>query len=188
MFTINFATFNGLKKNANMKHTFIKLIAVLIFSFSGILLFGQEKIKSPRDSAVGTIGKANISVNYGSPSVKGRKIWGDLVPFGKVWRAGANEATVFATNQTLSFNGKNLPAGKYSFFIIPTENEWTIIFNKTAKQWGAYEYSEKNDALRVVVKPKKTSTLQEKLIYKINKNSLSLFWENMELMIPVESK
>jgi len=171
-----------------MKTSSIKIFAVLIFSAIGLLCFGQEKKPSPRDSISGKIDKARISINYGSPSVKGRKIWGDLVSFNKVWRAGANEATVFTTDQALTIGGKTLAAGKYSFFVLPAANQWIIIFNKTANQWGAYEYKEKDDALRVTIKTKKASALQERLVYKINKNSVSLIWENLEAVIPVESK
>src|SRR6478609_2476101 len=82
---------------------------------------------SPADSVSGKIGNANIEINYSSPSVKGRPIWGALVPYGKVWRAGANEATTFQVDKDVKVEGKTLPAGKYALFTIPTEKEWTII-------------------------------------------------------------
>ncbi|MES2681558.1 MAG: DUF2911 domain-containing protein [Bacteroidota bacterium] len=148
--------------------------------------FSQKKMESPRDSVDGKIGKASISINYGSPSVRSRKIWGELVPYGKVWRAGANEATTFTTDQAITVEGKKLAAGRYSFFVIPGEKEWTVIFNKTANQWGAYEYKEAADALRVNVKTKKSAAMQERLTYKINKNSISLIWENTEVPVSVE--
>ena len=154
--------------------------------FISLSSFGQKKLPSPRDSTSGKIGKANVTINYGSPSVKGRVIWGDLVPYNKVWRAGANEATTFTTDQALMVEGKNLPAGSYGFFVIPGEKEWTIIFNKIAKQWGAYEYKEKDDVLRVTVKTTKTSAPFERLAYKINPNGISLLWENMD--VPVSMK
>lgn len=160
-------------------------IFVLAFCLS-LCSFGQKTIASPRDSASGKVGKAQVSINYGSPSVKGRKIWGDLVPYNKVWRAGANEATTFSTDQPLMVEGKSLPAGKYGFFVIPGETEWTIIFNKTAKQWGAYEYKEKDDVLRITVKPLKSPLMNERLVYKVSPAGISLHWENLE--VPVSMK
>jgi len=169
-----------------MKTFFIKSAALIIFSAAGTFSFGQKKMESPRDSVSGKIGKAGVSINYGSPSVRGRKIWGELVPYDKVWRAGANEATTFTTDQPLKIEGKTLAAGKYSFFVIPNQNEWTVIFNKTVNQWGAYEYKDRDDALRVTVKPKKAGSMQERLVYKINKNNISLLWENLEVPVSIE--
>lgn len=169
-------------KTSSFKSTGIVMLA-LLFSLTS---FGQKKMASPRDSASGKIGKASVSINYGSPSVKGRKIWGDLVPYKKVWRAGANEATVFTTSQALMLEGKTLPAGTYGLFIIPSENEWIVIFNKTAKQWGAYEYKEKEDALRVTVKANKSANLNERLVYKVNANGIVIAWENLEVLVSMK--
>lgn len=153
------------------------------FAFAG---FSQKKLASPRDSVKGKIGATSVYINYGSPSVKGRVIWGDLVPYGKVWRAGANEATNFTCDKNITVEGKSLAAGTYGFFVIPNENEWTIIFNKTPKQWGAYEYKEKDDALRVTVKTKKSSGMNERLLYKVNANGISLLWENLEVPVSIK--
>jgi hypothetical protein len=169
-----------------MKTMLFKSAALLIFLTSSTFLFSQKKMESPRDSVSGKIGKANIAINYGSPSVRGRKIWGDLVPYGKVWRAGANEATTFNTDQAITVEGKKLAAGRYSFFVIPGEKEWTVIFNKKANQWGAYEYKASDDALRVNVKIKKSANMQERLTYKIYKNSIALIWENTEAAVSIE--
>lgn len=166
--------------------TILKSLAVSALLMATTVSYSQEKVESPRDSVSGKIGEASITVSYGSPSVKQRKIWGDLVPYNTVWRAGANEATVFTTDKAIKVEGKDLPAGQYSFFAIPGEKEWTIIFNKTAKQWGAYKYAESNDALRVVVKAKKSSSSNERLVYKINKKSLSLLWENLEVPVSIQ--
>lgn len=145
------------------------------------------KRPSPPATATGKIGKANVTVAYSSPSVKGRTIWGSpLVPYGQVWRAGANEATTFTTDQPLTVEGQTLPAGTYSLFTIPTEKQWTVIFNKTSQQWGAYKYDQKQDALRVAATPRKAANLQEKLVYEVTPQGLVLRWENLEL--PVSMK
>lgn len=112
----------------------------------------QQK-PSPPASTEFKAGAANIKISYSAPSVKGREIWGKLVPYGEVWRTGANEATVFETDKDIKIEGKTLPAGKYGLFTVPGKDEWVIIFNKTWKQWGAYQYKAADDVLRVTVKP-----------------------------------
>lgn len=157
-----------------------------IVAFLSTTALAQKKMASPRDSVKGKIGAATININYGSPSVKGRVIWGDLVPYGKVWRAGANEATTFSCDKSVSIDGEVLPAGTYGFFAIPGEKTWTIIFNKTAKQWGAYEYKEKDDVIRITVTPKKSAAMNERLMYKINATGISLLWENLEVPVSIK--
>ena len=96
---------------------------------------------------------------------------------GKVWRTGANEATVFEVSKDVKIEGKDLPAGKYALFTIANEGEWTIIFNKNPKQWGAYDYKESEDALRVKVKPAKAEAFAEKMTFVVDKNgTVSLLW------------
>ena len=170
-----------------MKKTFqIKTAALLMFAlvFSAVTFAQNKPIESPRDSVSAVINGATITINYGSPSVKGRKIYGELVPYGKVWRAGANEATVFTTNKDITVQGKKLPAGTYGFFVIPTEKTWTIIFNKVAKQWGAYKYEEGKDALRVTTTAV-ASAMNERLVYKINKKGFSLSWDKISVPVSV---
>lgn len=164
-----------------------KIIALFLACICGLgAVQAQKPMASPRDSVSGKVAGAAISINYGSPSVKGRKIWGDLVPYGKVWRTGANEATRFTTDKAITIEGKQLPAGTYSFFAIPGEKEWTIIFNKTANQWGAYDYKQADDALRVTVKAHVASATAEKLKYSISGNGFSLLWEKLEVPVSVK--
>lgn len=146
----------------------------------------QEKPTSTKEMVSGKINDATITINYGSPVVRAREIWGKLVPFNQVWRAGANDATTFETDKEVMIEGAKLPAGKYSFFIIPNEKECVIIFNKEAKQWGAYKYKEKEDQLRVSVKQKVAKTKAEKLVYTIDKNTIALSWDNW--IIPISVK
>ena len=164
-------------------------LVFLLALFSSASLQAQDSPAnrpSPAATATGKIGAANVEVKYSSPAVKGRTIWGELVPYGQVWRAGANEATTFKTDKDLLVEGKKLPAGTYSFFTIPGEKEWTVIFNKTAEQWGAYKYDEKQDALRVMVKPMKADKMNERLAYAVTKDGVNLMWEN--LVVPVKMK
>lgn len=146
----------------------------------------EKKVVSPAETATGKINGATVTVNYGSPSVKGRAIWGELVPYGKVWRAGANEATTFETDKEITVEGKKLPAGKYAFFVIPEKESATIVFNKEFKQWGAYKMDEKQEVLRVKVTPKKSASLTEQLVYKVNKDNVTLSWENWDIPVKVK--
>ncbi len=140
------------------------------------LAFAQEKA-SPARTAEGTAAGSKITIKYSSPAVKGRVIWGDLVPLGQVWRAGADEATTFTTSKDITIEGQKLPAGTYSFFIIPGESQSTLIFNKVAKQWGAYTYDAKEDQLRVTVPSQQTSTMEERLVYEVKPDSFEIRWE-----------
>ncbi|WP_443938092.1 DUF2911 domain-containing protein [Pedobacter sp. MW01-1-1] len=168
----------------------VKLVCLfLVTSVVSVHVQAQESASrpSPAASATGTIKGAEITINYSSPSVKDRKIWGKLVPYNKVWRAGANEATTFESTKDLKIEGKVLPAGKYSFFVIPKETgTWTVIFNKEPKQWGAFKYEESKDQLRVEVKPTALVAKQEQLLYKIDSKGFSLNWD--KVAVPVKVK
>ncbi|KQR94203.1 hypothetical protein ASG01_15380 [Chryseobacterium sp. Leaf180] len=168
----------------------IKSAAMVVAAMTiSVNAFGQEAKKpaSPAMTATGKIKDANITIAYSSPSVKERKVWGELVPYNKVWRAGANDATTFETSKDITVEGKKLPAGKYSFFLIPRESgTWTAVFNKEAKQWGSYDYKEASDAVRVEVKTKTLPAKQEALVYKINKNGFTIDWDKVS--VPVEIK
>lgn len=159
------------------------LLAAFLITCS---LNAQEKATSTKETVSGKINGATLVINYGSPAARAREIWGKLVPFNQVWRAGANDATTFETDKELTVEGSKLPAGKYSFFIIPNVNECVVIFNKEAKQWGAYKYNEKEDQLRVTVKQKVTQSKAEKLVYTIDKNAIVLSWDNWIVPIAVQ--
>ena len=162
-------------------------VAAFLFSTAALAQGSMEKRASPLDSISGRVGTANVKVKYGSPSVKGRKVWGDLVPYDQVWRAGANEATTVTFDRPVKIKGQPLAAGTYSLFVIPAEKKpWTVVFNKVANQWGAYKYDQKQDALRVAVKPKKATAMQERLAYAVEKKKLVLRWENVVLPIPIK--
>lgn len=158
----------------------------LIALFLVNLIFAQGKPTSSKEVATGKINGATITINYGSPSVNARPIWGALVPYDEIWRAGANDATTFETDKDLTIQGAKLPAGKYSFFVIPNQKKCTIIFNKEAKQWGAYKYKETEDQLRVTVKPQVSKFFVEKLVYKIKDKKVNLSWEKWNIPISIK--
>ena len=142
---------------------------------------------SPARSVSGMVKKANITIAYSSPSVKGRKIWGGLVPYDSVWRAGANEATTFETDKAIKVAGKPLPAGKYGFFLVPRKTgPWTAIFNNVPNQWGAFHYDSTKDQLRVNVFPQRSADSTEALEYRIDRKGCSLNWEKLIILIPVK--
>ena len=171
---------------------------VLVLGLAGLiistLLSAQEdkaQRPSPPATASGKIGGAAIKIDYSSPSVKGRKIWGGLLPYGKVWRAGANEATIFQSDKDIKVEGKSLAAGKYSFFATPGEKEWTIIFNSETGQWGDKEGGDANvdpakNVLTVKVKPAKSASTNEKLVYAVTGNGFVLRWENLEVPVGIK--
>ena len=170
--------------------TMIKSITLLLtaitISTSAMAQEAQPK-PSPAATATGKVKGATITINYSSPAVKGRKIFGGLEAYDKVWRAGANEATVFETDKDIMVEGKPLAAGKYSFFLVPKESgTWTAVFNKEPKQWGAYKYEEAKDALRVDVKVKPLKATQERLVYKITKTGLSLDWDKVSVPVSIK--
>ncbi|MBA4053393.1 MAG: hypothetical protein C0490_01650 [Marivirga sp.] len=146
---------------------------------------------SPPATASGKVGDATVTITYSSPSVKGRKIWGELVPYNKVWRAGANEATLFETDKNIKVEGKDLPAGKYSIYAIPGEKEWQIIFNTETGQWGVKRGGDTSrdaakDKLIVTVKPGKSASMNEKLAYDVNPKGFVLKWENVEVPVAIK--
>lgn len=160
--------------------------------------WNKEVRVSPKASIEETVGLTDITISYSRPGVKGRKIWGGLVPYNKVWRAGANEATKITFSTDVKINGKTLPAGSYGFFIIPTTKNWTIIFNKIADQWGAFTYNETQDALRITAIPEKT-IYHEWLTYffenmKVTPNSspnsavVYMKWEKVKLPFTIETE
>lgn len=162
-----------------------------LFMMTSQLTFAQGQAPaSPKMTVTGLIGKANVTLVYSSPSVKGRKIWGELVPMDKVWRAGANTATTMETDADISVKGNNLPKGKYSIYMIPSEGEWQVIINSEVGQWGIKRGGEttrnaEKDVLTIKAKPNK-SDFKEALEYKVVAKGISFAWENIEMVIPAQ--
>jgi hypothetical protein len=172
------------------KHLLLLIISLVIISSQSYAQNDKKVRVSPKAAVIQTVGFTEVRIDYNRPGVKGRVIWGGLVPNDKVWRAGANEATKFTFSTDVKINGKTLKAGSYSFFVIPTKESWTLIFNKVADQWGAFEYNEAEDVLRFEVIPEKGG-MQEWLAYTITKTSdnsaiASLEWEKLKVPLTIE--
>ena len=181
------------------KTVFVRMIALV---FLGVFLSGHSRAQedkskrpSPPATAKGTIKGATITIDYSSPSVKGRKIWGGLEPYNKPWRAGANEATIFTTSKDIEVEGKKLAAGKYSLFMTPGEKEWTVFFNSETGQWGDNDKGEANmdpkkTVLQVNVKPKDLKDVQEKLTYNIVdkdfEKGFDMSWDKIRVFVSVK--
>ena len=151
----------------------------------------SKKTLSPHTSTLAMIGDAHIHIDYSSPGVRDRIIFGGLLAYEQVWQAGAHNATWVETNKDLTIEGKELKAGKYGFFVIPNEEEWTIIFNTKWDQHGKDEYDKKDDVLQFKVTPKISEEVQEHLEYKIVRTSdtsgtMSLSWEKVVVEFPFE--
>ena len=121
----------------------------------------QQKRVSPHEQASVTIGGKKITIEYGRPYMKGRRIFGGVVPLGQVWRTGADEATKLTTEAALTIGSLKVPAGTYALFTLPTESGWTLIVNKTAEQWGAFTYDQKQDLGRTPMKVEKAAAPAE---------------------------
>ena len=169
--------------------TFLSFLFVLL----SLSAFSQAPLTLPevsqRADVSQRIGLTDITIVYHSPYVNGRKIWGDLVPYGKVWRAGANENTTITFSDDVKIDGNPLAAGTYGLHMIPNEDEWVIIFSKDHTSWGSFFYKQDEDALRVKVKPQ-SRDFQEWLDYTFTDRAatsanVTLSWEKMKVSFPV---
>jgi tetratricopeptide (TPR) repeat protein len=145
---------------------------------------------SQRATVSQTIGLTTVSISYDRPGVKGREIWGKLVPYDSVWRAGANENTVIAFSSPVRVGGKQLPAGRYGVHMIPTTSDWTVILSNQADAWGSFSYDEKEDAVRLTAVPAE-APFQENLAYTFDDPgtgsvTATLHWEKLAVPIPIE--
>ena len=156
--------------------------------------FGQQ-LKTPRPSPDATVkqyvGVTEITIDYSSPGVKGRKIWGELVPFGEIWRTGANEATTITFSDIVKVNGNELPAGTYGLHTIPGENEWEFIFSKDTKLDGSSNFNEENEILRIKAKPEEHHFMERMtfLFTDVTDNSASvnLLWDKLKVSFNIET-
>jgi hypothetical protein len=156
-----------------------------VFAVTGVAQVTLPR-ESQRQEVIQTVGDTTIRIVYHRPNVKGRKIWGELVPYDQVWRAGANEATLFEFSRDVTINGQPLAAGKYSFHVLPTANSWTLIFNKDDGQWGSFNYNASKDALRVKANVERSSVNRESLSYIFDDHTpegvdVLVAWENVQV-------
>jgi hypothetical protein len=174
----------------------MKLFALLAaFAVAFTSLTAQE-LKLPALSPTSTITQefstSKIEITYSRPSMRGRKVFGDLVPFGSVWRTGANAATKITFGEEVEIGGTKIPAGSYSFYSIPGQNEWEIIINKNTGNWGAMGYDTKDDVVRVKVKSTTLSQATETFTMWVSNItfsscSIDLAWENTMVSVPVKA-
>jgi hypothetical protein len=202
---------------SSLKRSLLFVFATLfVFSCVGAAM-AQVVVPRPsqKASVMQTIGVTNVTITYSRPGVKGRKIWGDplpeqaatkgeatldnqnvrpkeavIVPYGHVWRTGANEATMFEVTDDVLINGQKLAAGNYSLHTVPTKDEWTIVFNSTANQWGSFSYDAAKDLLRVKAKPEWKTENQEWLEYSFdpvteNSAQVNIRWEKINVPFTV---
>jgi tetratricopeptide (TPR) repeat protein len=172
-----------------------QLIALSVICASAVTANAQQNLKQPDDSPSATItqtiGLTDIKVVYHRPAVKGRKVWGQLVPWNEVWRAGANENTTITFSTDVKVGGKPVKAGTYGVHMIPTQKEWTIILSHMAVAWGSYTYDQKEDALRVTVAPAASPLHEERLSYHFDNPTeasvtLALRWEKLAVPVKIE--
>jgi len=171
--------------------------AVLVLAFFGVSVVAQQpqdksKRPSPPATAETTLKGQKITIDYSRPSMKGRKIVGGLVPYGKVWRTGANEATTLTTPIALSIGGTSVPAGKYTLWTLPQESGWKLVINKQTGQWGT-EYDEKQDLARVDMQKSSTQQPVEQFTISFNNKGddateLVLEWENTRVSVPIKAQ
>ncbi|RZL01616.1 MAG: DUF2911 domain-containing protein [Hymenobacter sp.] len=161
----------------------------LFFQTTTALAQGQmpedkSKRPSPPATTQADVHGTEVTIDYSRPSLKSREAFGEktpLAPTGEVWRTGANEATTFTVSKPVKIEGQALPAGTYALFTIPGPAEWTVVFNKTAKQWGAFKYDASQDALRVKVKPKMLAAPVEQFTINVDKSGkVAMQWAKTE--------
>jgi hypothetical protein len=201
---------------SSLKRSSVSVFAVLVLLSCAASVIAQVRVPRPsqKASVMQTLGVTDITITYSRPAVKGRTIWGDplpeqaageatlddqfkrpkdapIVPYGHIWRTGANEATMFVVTDEVLINDQRLPAGSYSLHTIPAKNEWTIVFNGTTNQWGSFNYDPAKDTLRVKAKPRMVAENQEWLAFTIDPlgddiAQVNLRWEKVSVPFTVK--
>ena len=176
-----------------MARAAVPAAALLVFQLAAAVSAQQLDLPrpSPKATVTQTVGVTEVSIHYNQPGVKGRTIWGELVPYGEVWRTGANENTTITFGTPVKIGGTELPAGTYGLQTIPTQDQWTVIFSKDAELWGAFNYKPEHDALRIQVKPRPAAEPVERMRFTIenatdNAAEVVLAWEKLEVPFTVE--
>ena len=172
----------------------MKKITFIVCLLCGLWSFGQNfsyPMASPRQVITQQFSVSQITVDYGRPSVRGRKIFGELVPYGKIWRLGANQATSITFYQPVKFGGLPVKKGDYAIFVTPEAHQWTVVLNYDSNAWGAYSYDPNENAIEFTVPVTQTKELQESLEFSFEaisneKVNLVIRWEYLKVEIPIE--
>ena len=171
----------------NLKRT-LAVLAVACLLIVAVVAMQRQRV-SPHETVEATIGGKKVSITYGRPYLKERKaVGGSLVPYGQVWRTGADEATVLTTEVDLMIGSLAVPKGKYALFTLPTETGWKLIVNKTSDQWGAFSYKDADDLGRTDMKVGKTGAPVEQFTISLTGGVLKLEWENTSATVDVKVK
>jgi hypothetical protein len=171
-------------KSIEMLNFVLKISGIFALMLLATVAVDAQKA-SPAAEATGQIGKATITINYSQPGVKDRDIFGDLVPYGEVWRAGANEATVFEVSHDIKVGGERLKAGKYGVWVIPGKKEWTWIFSSTSDTWGT-NYDASNDVLRITGSVEDLDDKFERMTFNVGPDQVELHWNMTMASFPVK--
>lgn len=168
------------------KSIFLSTLVVSVLFLSNFCLAQEAPKASPFKSTSAVIDGTTVTIEYSAPSKKDRKIWGGLVPYDKVWRTGANEATTLEVSADVKVAGKDLKKGKYAIFTIPNQDKWTVIINKNPNQWGAYSYKESENLFTFEVKPKKAD-FQEVFSITVNEEGLvTMAWDELKVEFAIQ--
>lgn len=167
----------------------LSVVFVALLSFMPDIYAQSGPPKSPSDSAKISNAGVDIAVYYGRPSKRGREIFGKLVPFGEVWRTGANSATEIVVSKDVIIGGKALKSGRYTLFTVPQKDKWKVIFNTKLGQWGQYAYNSKDNILETEVPASTTKDVTETLTITLTKSdkgaTLALAWDQVLVNIPI---
>lgn len=163
-------------------------LVLILFASIGILSCEQGKKERPsplRADSI-TFNSNFLKVEFSSPAVKSRNIWGELVPYDQMWRTGANDASTFSTTGKINVAGQPIDSGKYAIFTIPREKSWQIIFNEHWNQWGTYNYDSTLDVARINVIPRKNAEFSERMEFYFKDDSLKFKWEKLAFSLALE--
>jgi hypothetical protein len=177
------------QKSLNLRPKEIKMKSILSVTLLAIVMastfFTECRAKDARKSPHETVKGEKMSVTYGRPYKKGRDVFGSLVPFGQVWRTGADEATEITFKKDVVLNGTPVKKGTYTLFTVPNKQQWEIILNSKLGQWGAYEYDKTKDVMRAVAQPMPLPAATEQFTITINGDGFRMEWDNVAVMVPV---
>ena len=181
----------SINEKAKMNNCVYRITCVLILMCCTMAVRAQEAVEprpSPLAIAAFQQGDTYIKIVYSRPHKRGRQIFGsELAPYGKVWRFGANESTEITLTGDIKVKGKTLNAGTYSMYVIPEEDEWTIIFNRVLGEWGAFNYDQRKDALRVKVPTRSTPVTYEPLtiLFDERGTNITVAWDDTQVVLPI---